>query len=284
METLTTTSINDTFFLPKIYVDCTLSGKQTNSQTTALKEDSTCLMNLCNCKFLSDLLWPLTVLIILFVLKKQVQKVVDNIGESIRKGAKVKIGREGIEIGQELSEIEQKEKAEDEYISTIIEQEDNAQTEQTITKKEYIPNYLTVERSIFEVLLRTLYPRFKILSNIRIGRYEYDAIIDTLNNKDNDYIIEVKYYPIDNYSKNNLQAIALKLSFMAQNYESISGKKATPALIIVTNKDFNTVINSEVRNHLNEPFNNKNYIKLLMVKQADIDILTRRKIVKFLEE
>jgi hypothetical protein len=285
MDTLTTTTIKkDTVFVTKDTVKNTFSERHITTETTTHKGDSDCFMNLCDCKLLSDLLWPLTVLIILFVFKRQVQKIVDSIGDRIKKGAKVKLGRDGIEIGQELSETEQKEKAEEEYKYTIKEPAETAQPEQTITKTEFVPKYLSIERRIFEVLLKALYPRYKILSNRRIGLHEYDLIIDTLNNKDFDYIIEVKYYPNASFTKNSLQEIALKLSFMKQDYESTYGKSANPALIVVTNKDFDTETKAEIHKHVNEPFKDKNYIKLLMVKQDDIENLTRSKIVTFLEE
>jgi len=218
------------------------------------------------------------------VFKKQFQKIVDSIGDRIKKGAKVKLGRDGIEIGQELSETQQKEKAEEEYKATIKETGTTEQSEQTISKTEFIPKYLGIERRIFEVLLKALYPRYKILSNRKIGIYEYDLIIDTLDNKDYDYVIEVKYYPNANFTKHKLQDIALKLSFMQQDYQRTAGKLAKPALIIVSNKDFDDDIKAEIFKQVNEPFNDKKFIKLLMVKQDDIENLTRNNIIKFLEE
>ena len=284
MDTLTTTIKKDTVFVTKDTAKNTISERHITTETTTHKGDSDCFLNLCDCKLLSDLLWPLTVLIILFVFKKQVQKIVDSIGDRIKKGAKVKLGRDGIEIGQEMSETEQKEKAEEEYKTTIKETATAEQTEQTISETEFIPKYLGIERRIFEVLLKALYPRYKILSNRRIGLHEYDLIVDTLDNLDFDYIIEVKYYPNANFTKNNLQDIALKLSFMKQDYQSTTGKFAKPALIVVTNKDFDVDVKAEILKQVNEPFNDKIYIKLLMVKQDDIENLTRNKIVTFLEE
>ncbi|WP_276978795.1 hypothetical protein [Flavobacterium filum] len=284
MDTLTTIIKKDTVFVIKDTLQNTISERHITTETTTHKGDSDCFMNLCDCKLLSDLLWPLTVLIILFVFKKQFQKIVDSIGDRIKKGAKVKLGRDGIEIGQELSETQQKEKAEEEYKATIKETGTTEQSEQTISKTEFIPKYLGIERRIFEVLLKALYPRYKILSNRKIGIYEYDLIIDTLDNKDYDYVIEVKYYPNANFTKHKLQDIALKLSFMQQDYQRTAGKLAKPALIIVSNKDFDDDIKAEIFKQVNEPFNDKKFIKLLMVKQDDIENLTRNNIIKFLEE
>lgn len=284
MDTLTTIIKKDTVFVIKDTLKNTISERHITTETTTHKGDSDCFMNFCDCKLLSDLLWPLTVLIILFVFKKQFQKIVDSIGDRIKKGAKVKLGRDGIEIGQELSETQQKEKAEEEYKATIKETGTTEQSEQIISKTEFIPKYLGIERRIFEVLLKALYPRYKILSNRKIGIYEYDLIIDTLDNKDYDYVIEVKYYPNANFTKHKLQDIALKLSFMQQDYQRTAGKLAKPALIIVSNKDFDDDIKAEIFKQVNEPFNDKKFIKLLMVKQDDIENLTRNNIIKFLEE
>jgi len=284
MDTLTTTIKRDTVFLTKDTLRNPVSERHITTETTTHKRDSDCFLNLCDCKLLSDLIWPLTVLIILFSFKKQFQKIIDSIGDRIKKGAKFKFGKDGIELGQELSESELNEKAEKEY-KEIIKESATEQTEKTspITKTEFVPNYLHVERQIFEVLLKSLYPRYKILSNRRIGRYEYDLIIDTLDNKDFDYVIEVKYYP-NGISKMGLQDISLKLNFMTNDYKDSTNKLGKPALIIVTNQGINTEMLTDTYKHLNEPFKDKNYIKLLMIKQSDIEKLTRSKIIEFLED
>jgi hypothetical protein len=284
MDTLTTIIKKDTDFVIKDTLKNTLSERHITTETTTHKGDNNCFFNLCDCKLLSDLLWPLTVVLIIFVFKKQVQKIVDIIGDRIKNGSKFKFGRDGIEIGQELSESQQKEKAEEEYKTTIKEPRTAEQSEQTISMNDFIPKYLGIERRIFEVLLKALYPLYKIMSNRKIGIYEYDLIIDTLDKKDYDYIIEVKYYPNANFTKHELQDIAIKLNNMRQEYQRTADKQAKPAVIIVINKNIDSDVKAEIFKQLNEPFNDKKYIKLLMVTQDDIKNLTRSNIVRFLEE
>ena len=284
MDTFTTTIKKDTVFVTQDTVKNTLSERHITTETTTHKGDSDCFLNICDCKLLSDLIWPLTVLIILFSFKRQFQKIIDSIGDRIKKGAKFKFGKDGIELGQELSESELNEKAEKEYKEAV----NKTSTEQTkntqpITQKEFVPNYLHIERRIFEVLLKSLYPRYKILSNRRIGRYEYDLIIDTLDNKDFDYVIEVKYYP-NGFNNKWLQDISLKLNFMTDTYKDSTDKLGKPALIIVTNQDINSYMIADTFKHINEPFKDKNHIKLLIVNQTDIEKLTRSKIIEFLED
>lgn len=284
MDTLTTTIKKDTVFVTKDTVNNTVSERHIATETTTHKGEGNCFLNLCDCKLLSDLIWPITVLIILFSFKKQVQKIIDNVGDRIKKGAKFKFSKDGIELGQELSESELNEKAEKEYKETVKETpvEQNVKTP-PITQTEFVPSYLHIERQIFEVLLKALYPRYKILSNRRIGRFEYDLIIDTLDNKEFDYVIEVKYYP-NGFNKTGLQDISLKLNFMTTAYKDNTNRLGEPALIIVTNQDFTSEMVADTYKHINEPFKDKNYIKLLMVKQADIEKLTRSKIIEFLED
>lgn len=284
MDTLTTTIKKDTVFVTKDTVNNAVSERHITTETTTYKGDGNCFLNLCDCKLLSDLIWPITVLIILFSFKKQVQKIIDSVGDRIKKGAKFKFGKDGIELGQELSESELNEKAKKEYKETVKETpiEQNVKTP-LITQKEFVPNYLHIERQIFEVLLKALYPRYKILSNRRIGRFEYDLIIDTLDNKDFDYVIDVKYYP-NGFKKTGLQDNSLKLNFMTTAYKDNTNRLGKPALIIVTNQDFTSEMVADTYKHINEPFKGKNYIKLLMVKQADIEKLSRSKIIEFLED
>ena len=284
MDTLTTTIKKDTVFVTKDTLKNTLSERHITTETTTHKGDGDCFLNLCDCKLLSDLIWPLTVLIILFSFKRQFQKIIDSIGDRIKKGAKFKFGKDGIELGQELSESELNEKAEKEYKEAIKETStEQTKNTQPITQKEFVPNYLQIERRIFEVLLKSLYPRYKILSNRRIGRYEYDLIIDTLDNKDFDYVIEVKYYP-NGFNNKGLQDISLKLNFMTDDYKDSTNRFGKPALIIVTNQEFNSQMLADTYKHINEPFKDKNHIKLLIVNQTDIEKLTRSKIIEFLED
>lgn len=278
MDTLKTITKKDTILTSKDTLKNIVSERNISTETTIYNEPNNCLFNLCDCKLLSDILWPLTVLIILFTFKKQVQKIIDSIGDRIKKGDTVKLGRDGIEIGQELNTQEVKEKAEKEYKETVDEETEKKTSTQ---KTEFVPKYLSIERRIFEILLKFLYPKYRILSNRRIQNYEYDLIIETFENKDYDYIIEIKYL-LNKPNKLKLEEISLNLSFMTTVYENNFNRIANPALIIVTNDDFNDEIQAEIYKHINTPFKNKDYIRLLIIKQNDIEYLTRAQIAKFL--
>lgn len=283
MNTVKTIIKKDTVNLIKGKSINIVSERHITTETITYKDQGDWLLKLCDCKLLSDILWPLTILIILFSFKKQLQKIIDSIGERIKKGDAIKLGKDGIEIGQELSRQEINEKAQNEYNETIKETSaEEKVTEPDITQNEFVPNYLNVEKRIFEVLLKFLYPRYRILSNRRIQGYEYDLIIETLNDRDHDYVVEVKYYP-NRIRKLGLQDLVVRLMLMKNVYENTLNRSAIPALIIVTKEENTSLLESEMYKLIKEPVEHQSFIKLLIINQNEIERLTLSRILSFLD-
>lgn len=258
------------------------SERHITIETTTSKEQNDCLFNLCDCKLISDLLWPLTVLIIFFVVRKQLKKIIDSIGDRIKRGDKIKLSRDGIEISQELSYQEVNKKAEKEF-EEVVKNEDKEAIKKTIHKEEYVPKYIEIERKIFEVLLKNLYPDYRILSNRRLQGYEYDLIIETKEHKEHDFILEVKYFPI-RFNKNNLNDIGIKLDLMAQVYKNTVERKVKPILLIILKTETKMESESnEAFTYVNTPFKDKNHVKVVVINENDIEILNRANIIDILD-
>lgn len=252
-------------------------------ETITSKEQNDCIFNLCDCNLLSNLLWPLTVLIIFFVIRKQLKKIIDSIGDRIKKGDKIKFGTAGIEISQELNSQEVNKKAEKEFEEFVENEESDTNIIKTISKKEYIPKYIEIERKIFEVLLKNLYPDYRILSNRRLQGYEYDLIIETKEHREHDFILEVKYLP-NKFNKNNLKDIGIKLDLMAQVYKNTVERKVKPILFIILKSETKMESkSSEVFNYINTPFKDKNHIKVVVINQNEIESLNRVSIIDILD-
>jgi hypothetical protein len=276
MDTLKTVIKRDTLVIRNLSPTDKIQ-QQTTVETITYKNETDCWLNLCNCKILSDLFWPFTILIIVFIFQKQFKAFIGNIGDRIKKGDKIKVGPRGLEISQELSSQEINIKAENEYDVIQDIKETTNTIEPTVTKDEFIPKYLHIERRIFEVFMKYLYPKFRILSNRRIKGYEYDLIIETGDYKEFDYILEVKYYPYK-FSKIGLQNIAIKLDFLLQIYKDSVNRKVKPILIIVINQDFDEGNISEIREYINKPIKNKEYINLFVIRENEIENLDKYKI------
>lgn len=274
---------HDTLINKKDSLKKTFSERHITIETITSKEQNNCVFNLCDCNLLSDLLWPSTVLIIFFVIRKQLKKIIDNIGDRIKNGDKIKFGTDGIEISQELNSQEVNKKAEKEFEEFVENQEKETNIKKIIPREEYIPKYIEIERKIFEVLLKNLYPDYRILSNRRLQGYEYDFIIETKENREHDFILEVKYFP-NKFNKNSLKDIGIKLDLMAQVYKNTAKRKVKPILFIILKSETKMESeSSEVFNYVNTPFKDKNRIKVVVINQNDIESLNRVSIIDILD-
>ncbi|GEC79699.1 hypothetical protein [Flavobacterium aquatile] len=274
---------HDTITKSKDKLKNSLSERHITIETITSKDQNDCLFNLCDCKLLSDILWPLTVLIVFFVIRKQLKNFIDNIGDRIKKGDKIKLGRDGIEISQELDSKEVNKKAEKAFEEFVGNEENQTNVKKTIPKEEYIPKYIAIERKIFEVLLKNLYPDYRILSNRRLQGYEYDLIIETKEHRKHDFIIEVKYFP-NSFNKNSLKDIGIKLDLMAQVYKNTIERKVKPILFIILKTETKMESESnEAFTYVNKPFKDKNHIKVVVINENDIETLNRANIIDILD-
>lgn len=257
------------------------SFKKTKSiETITIKDSDSAWDSLCNCPLIGGLIWPFTLLIIILLFYKQIRTLIKDIGVRIKRGDKIKIGPSGLEMSQELDKEDLKSKAEKEYNETVKDQGNIEQ--EKLNKEDFIPKYIAIERQLFNVLLKVLYPAYRILSNRRMQGYEFDLIIETLGKKDHDYIAEVKYFP-KQINKSVLQNISLQLDFLKQVYENTTNKKARPILFLVLGNEMKVDENLDVFEHVNQPFKDKNYIRTVLINQNDIENLNSIRIMDILE-
>ena len=135
---------------------------------------------------------------------------------------------------KKLSQDEVSEKAENEFVT--LKQDTKAVIVDKVLKEDFVPKYLQLERGFFEKLMKFYYNDFRILSNYRINRFEYDIILESRYVKKLDYIFEIKYYP-KRYSRNNLNDALLNLENSTKSYTENTGRNAKPIMIIVVHEE-----------------------------------------------
>lgn len=119
------------------------------------------------------------------------------------------------------------EKVNKEYESQV-----NASTESISEKSDFIPKYLEIERKLVEKIQLYFSDNYNVLSNYRIGVFEYDIILEAKKSNKINYILEIKYHS-KGYSKKKLQGAILQLISSTQVYSQNSGKRAKPLLLLV---------------------------------------------------
>lgn len=234
--------------------------------------------NFCDCDLINNLIWPVTIIFIILLFFKPIRELLKNIGNRVKRGDGFKIGPSWFEMSREMNDREIKVKAEKEFEETVKSEE--AQSPE-IKEEEFIPKYFGIERRIFNLLLKHLYPEYRILSNRTMQGYEYDLIIETLGKKEYDLIAEIKYLP-NRISKTKLQDIALKLSFQKTIYENTTQRKVKPILFIVVGNDVKIEDYKNVFEFINEPFTNKNFIRTIVTKESEIEAISKMDVLNMI--
>lgn len=135
---------------------------------------------------------------------------------------------------KKLSQDEVSEKAENEFIT--LKQDTKTVIVDKVLKEDFVTKYLQLERGFFEKLMKFYYNDFRILSNYRINKFEYDIILESRYVKNLDYIFEIKYYP-KRYSPNNLNEALLNLEKSTKSYIKNTSRNAKPIMIIVIHEE-----------------------------------------------
>ncbi|MBM3453004.1 MAG: hypothetical protein FJX84_07665 [Bacteroidetes bacterium] len=232
----------------------------------------------CDCTLINSLIWPATIIFIILLFFKQIRGLIRDIGNRVKRGDGFKIGPSGFEMTREMNDHEIQVKAEKEYEETVTTEE---KQNISIKKVEFIPKYFGIERRIFNLLLKHLYPEFRILSNRKMQGFEYDLIIETLGNKEFDLIAEVKYIP-NRINKTKLQDTALKLSFQKDIYENTTQRKAKPILFIVVGNEIKIEDYKNLFEYINKPFTNKNFIRTIVTKESEIETISKLEVINLI--
>jgi len=184
---------------------------------------------------------------------------------------------------KQLTEEEVAKKAEDEF-EALKQDTTNSQitTQTTIVRDEFIPNYLQLERSFFNKLVQFFQNDFKIYSNRRIDKYEYDIILENRQEKHLDYIFEIKYYP-KQYSKTNLQEAVLRLGKSTQSYIEVTRRQAKPILVIIVHRgDFSETELKELKTFTSTNLQEFSKISLGIISFDEFEELNKQKILNLL--
>ena len=91
MDTLKVKTIKDTVVSMNNKVT-----QHTTVETVSYKGCKDCFSSFCDCKLLIELIWPVTVLLIIFLFRNKIKLLLDIIYERIQKGANITIGPKGI--------------------------------------------------------------------------------------------------------------------------------------------------------------------------------------------
>lgn len=252
--------------------------QQTIIESNEQRECEDCFFSICDCKILSDLIWPLTILIIIGIFYWKIRTLLENIGERIKKGDGFKIGKAGIEFER----VSENEKAEKEFdLINVDELQNNLNI--NIEKQDFIPKYLQLERTFFNLLVKFFHREFEIMSNRRIDMFEYDIIMESLNPREMDYIFEIKFYP-KGYNRYNLQQAILKLDQSTINYMNKTRRYAKPILFIVVQKhDFSIEKFNEIINFIDKNTKDLKFMTTTAITFEEFDELSKVDILKLMQ-
>ena len=127
------------------------------------------------------------------------------------------------------------------------------------------------------------YPQFKVLSNRRIGIFEYDIILESNIQNELDYIFEVKFYP-KSFSRLHLQEAILKLELASKNYYSFTKRFAKPILfVIVQRQNFTAVEFKSMADFIQQKTDMKFYSALVM-NFEEFDSLKKEQILELMKK
>jgi hypothetical protein len=283
MDTLKVTIVNDSIL--KTYNRTNL---HTTIETTNNNKCNDCLMdNICDCKLLINLLWPLTIIIIIIYFRLTIKNLLESIGDRIKKGDNIKLGTGGIEIQRPMIEKEVREKAEEEFKVTIEEQTLNVEQKKdalSSDKEKFVRSYLNVEKMISEKLRQYFSDKFRVMVNYRIQHFEYDIILNAPLKQDEDKIIEIKYFP-RGATRVLLRETLLRLYIAEKMYQDNLKKVTRPILLIVIPKDKYNLFEISKLKETPKHFKNIKLDNLSMhfLKEEELNDLTIEKLTAILE-
>ena|GEM_PF-5335107 len=222
----------------------------------------------CNCNLLSNLIWPITILIILFLFYKKIGALIEILIDRIDRGDTLKIGKDGFVLqGLSASQIEEK------TLSKYIYEVSQPNNEFKEAKASIVKRYLEVEDSFCEILVNFFYKEFRIIPNTRLDGYEYDVIMESLSSNEIDYIFEIKYYP-HKFSISNLRQALEKFELSSNYYTSKSNRRAKAILInILGQNDYQST------NYLPKYYSN---IGILTITLEEISSLSKENLLKIM--
>ena len=255
MDTLKTTTKTDTTITSD-----TLINRHTIIETNVSKKCVDCYDNICDCKLLSDLIWPLTIVIVFFLFRKVIVEILNIIKERLKNGDDFEFGRDGFKVRRPMPmqnlEITGK------IISKFHESDDLNKKADNIYPKsenEYLKSYLTIENFVINKLQIYFSDRFKIYSNYRIENQQYDIILTSKVKHEPDIIIEIKYFT-KKFQRKIIDNTILSLLASINQYKQTVNKPTKGILLIVLTQE---IFNSSEYFNLKEYYSTNTTIKII---------------------
>ena len=258
--------------------------QHTTVETVSYKGGKDCFSSFCDCKLLIELIWPVTVLLIIILFRKKIKSILDIIYERIKRGDNINIGPKGISLASPEAALK-----EDEIYLRLSKKFDNIKTEEYQTRdyhnidplrKSYIEQAKQYEKKLFDKLLNNFYKDFRVLSNKKIKDFQYDIILEAITSNEIDYIFEIKLYPIQ-FSIQSLQNTAIKLDQATKNYHLQQSREVKPILAIILHKDQEAyIVVEEITKAINNQLPNQLRITLLVLFYEEFDSLSGEQILK----
>ena len=279
MDTLKVKTIKDTVVSMNNKVT-----QHTTVETVSYKGCKDCFSSFCDCKLLIELIWPVTVLLIIFLFRNKIKLLLDIIYERIQKGANITIGPKGISLYSPEAALNDKEiyiklsKKVDSFKIEEFETRDYADIDPL--RKSYIEQAKQYEKKLFDKLLNNFYKDFRVLSNKKIKDFQYDIILEAITSKEIDYIFEIKLYPIK-FSLQSLQTTAIQLDQSTKNYYLQQSREVKPILAIILRKEQEASISIEdITKAINNQLPNQLRITPFILYYEEFDSLSGEQILK----
>lgn len=192
-----------------------------------------------DCHFISGLIWPLTIIIIIAYYRKDIKNMINSITSRINDGSNIEFGNNIFKIGSSLSREEVRAKAEVEYqdsgnsINSEGDRPDLDKDEtKTSIKEEYVRDLLNIEAVVADTVRKFYSDRYRIITNYRIKSYEYDIILDAPVLQDNDKVIEIRYFKFGTNAVYIREAL-IRLYVFLDAYRKTLKRNADAILIVI---------------------------------------------------
>jgi hypothetical protein len=179
---------------------------------------------------------------------------------------------------QKIKDQTENEILKEKQIKNVSEKEKERDVEEDLAitvkdKPEIYRKYRSIENSISVKLAAYSNVNYDTFTDKRIGKHNYDIIIQSKNiERRSDLIIEVKYYnriPVQNKPRIDIDKFLLSIL----NYENTQGRQVIPIIMFVFNNELNLEEFNLIKEKLKDySFNVRPNLRIKVIKEDDIDI------------
>lgn len=124
------------------------------------------------------------------------------------------------------------EKTEKEFKEATEKEETQSITTTTTTRDQFVSKYLQIEQALTSRLTSLFKRKFKVLPNQRIGRFNYDLILNSILPQEDDIIFEFKYFP-NGFNRHVIRETLLRLQMRTNVYAEKVKTNVKPVILVV---------------------------------------------------